>query len=211
MNISVCWNRQCVPTEMFMRGCSVPPFQPGFCGDVSGMTTCLQCASGTYTDITQQATCTNLPGMLRNCETCSSQSRLELHITVLLAHEQALSILSSEVSAVPAEAVQAKSASKITSCSAGLAYMFYCDFGAPCDLLPGWAHVVFLSIVFGKTVSWALASHVLVGACSSSFLCCTPVARSLMTKCLSEGPTRSDPRITLGLGTSLPKVTAQGC
>ena len=45
----------------------------------------------------------------------------------------------------------------------------------------------------------------------SSFLCCTPVARSLMTKCLSEGLTRSDLWITLGPGTRLPEVTAQGC
>ena len=64
---------------------------------------------------------------------------------------------------------------------------------------------------FGKTVSWAPALQVLVGACFSSFLCCTPVARSLMTKCLSEGLTRSDPWITLGPGTRLPEVTAQGC
>ena len=49
------------------------------------------------------------------------------------------------------------------------------------------------------------------GACFSSFLCCTPVARFLMTKCLSEGLTRSDPWITLGPGTRLPEVTAQGC
>ena len=40
--------------------------------------------------------------------------------------------------------------------------------------------------------------QILVGARSSSFLCCSPVARSLMTKCLSEGLTRSDPWITFG-------------
>ena len=49
-----------------------------------------------------------------------------------------------------------------------------------------WCGLLF-STVFGKTVSWTPALQVLVGACFSSFLCCTPVARSLMTKCLSEG------------------------
>ena len=34
---------------------------------------------------------------------------------------------------------------------------------------------------------------------------------SLMTKCLSEGLTKGDRRITLGPGTRLPEVTAQGC
>ena len=72
-------------------------------------------------------------------------------------------------------------------------------------------HVVFFSIVFGKTVSWTPASQVLVGACSSSFLCCTPLALSLMTKCLSGVLTRRHPWITLGPGTRLPEVTAQGC
>ena len=65
--------------------------------------------------------------------------------------------------------------------------------------------------VFGKTVRWTPELQELVGASSSSFLCCTPVARSLMTKCLSEGLTRSDPWMTLGPGTRLPEVTAQGC
>ena len=69
--------------------------------------------------------------------------------------------------------------------------------------------MVFFSIVFGKTVSWGPALQVLVGVCSSSFLSCTLVARSLMTKCLSEGLTRSDPWITLGPGTRLPKVTTR--
>ena len=54
------------------------------------------------------------------------------------------------------------------------------------------------SIVFGKTVSWTPELQVLVDAFSSAFLCCSPVARSLMTKCLSEGLTRSDPWITFG-------------
>ena len=43
--------------------------QPGFFGDVSGMTTCLQCAIGTDTTTTQQTTCTNcLPGMFKGYE-----------------------------------------------------------------------------------------------------------------------------------------------
>ena len=42
--------------------------QPGFFGDVSGMTTCIQCSSGTHTSITQQTTYTNLPGMFKACE-----------------------------------------------------------------------------------------------------------------------------------------------